>query len=170
MKGRQMNTSPLLMLLAFSVIASALVSGVFLAFSELVMRSLHKAERSAGIEAMQIINREVFKTMFMVLLIGMAVVSAALIGLGWIYWQSAASYWMIAGGVVYLLITFVVTLVGNVPLNNKLDGLAHADPQTAIYWSDTFYKSWTFFNHVRTLGAGVAACCFLLACLTYGTS
>lgn len=164
-----MNTSPLLILLAFSVIASSLVSGVFLAFSEFVMRSLHKAERPAGIEAMQIINREVFKTMFMMLLVGMAVVSVALIGLGWFSWQGAASYWMIAGGVVYLLITFVVTLVGNVPLNNRLDSLNHADPQAATFWTENFYKPWTYFNHIRTLGAGIAACCFLFACMALGT-
>jgi len=161
-----MNVSPLLLLTAFSVIASALVAGVFLAFSELVMRSLHKAERPAGIEAMQIINREVFKTLFMVLLIGMAFVSVALIWLGWTFWQGTPSYWIIAGGVIYLLVTFVVTLAGNVPLNVKLDGLAHTDPKTATYWSHSFYKHWIIFNHIRTLGAAVASCCFLLACLT----
>ena len=170
MKERPLNMSPLLILTAFSVIASALVSGVFLAFSEFVMRSLHKAERPAGIEAMQIINREVFKTLFMVLLIGMAFISIAMIWIGLVYWQGISSNWMIAGSATYLLITFVVTLAGNVPLNVKLDGLAYTDQQTAAYWSRTFYGRWTVFNHIRTLGSAVASICYLMACLTYSNS
>ena len=59
----------------FSVIAYALVAGVFLTFSDFVMRSLAATQPAGGIEAMQLINRKVFRTLFMVLLIGMAVVS-----------------------------------------------------------------------------------------------
>ena len=67
--------TPQWMLLAseFSVIAFALVAGVFLTFSDFVMRSLAATQPAGGIEAMQQINRKVFRTLFMVLLIGMAI-------------------------------------------------------------------------------------------------
>ena len=51
--------------------ATGLVAGVFLTFSDFVMKSLFAAEPAAGTEAMQIINRKVYNSIFMVLLIGM---------------------------------------------------------------------------------------------------
>ena len=54
----------------------ALVAGVFLAFSDFVMRSLSDASPRAGIEAMQIINRKVYSSVFLVWLLGLAPVSA----------------------------------------------------------------------------------------------
>jgi uncharacterized membrane protein len=58
-----------------SVIACGLVSGVFLTFSDFVMRSSGGAKVAAGVEVMQIINREVFRTVFMFLLLGMSALS-----------------------------------------------------------------------------------------------
>ena len=61
-------------------VACALVAGVFLTFSDFVMRSLAGAKTAAGIESMQVINREVYRSVFIVLLLGMAAVSPLLIG------------------------------------------------------------------------------------------
>ena len=59
-------------LIHFAVIAYALVGGVFLAFSDFIMRSLVLTGGHGGIEAMQTINREVFRWVFMALFLGMA--------------------------------------------------------------------------------------------------
>ena len=64
----------------FSIIACAVVGGVFLAFSDFVMRSLNMANATTGIEVMQVINREVFNYVFMVLLLGMSALSLLIIG------------------------------------------------------------------------------------------
>ena len=42
----------------------ALLAGVFLSFSDFVMRSLAATQPAGGIEAMQQINRKVFRTLF----------------------------------------------------------------------------------------------------------
>lgn len=78
-KLRKMSTW-LLFLCQFSIIAFALVGGVFLAFSDFIMRSLDTANSPGGIEVMQVINREVFKWVFMTLFMGMAAVSIVIIG------------------------------------------------------------------------------------------
>ena len=62
----------------FSSLAFGLLGGVFLAFSDFIMRSLAQVSGSGGVEAMQAINREVFRIVFMVLFIGMAPVSVLL--------------------------------------------------------------------------------------------
>ena len=85
----------------------ALIAGVFLAFSDFVMRSLRAATPSAGIEAMQLINRKVYSSVFLVWLLGMAPVSAALAFYAWGFVEGLAQDWFIAGGVIYVLGTFL---------------------------------------------------------------
>ena len=143
--------SATLVLTTFSVIACALVAGVFLTFSDFVMRSLNRTAGAGGIEAMQVINREVFRTLFMVLLIGMA--------------DGAAQALVLSGGALYLVLVFGVTVAGNVPLNARLEAMSPTSAEAEPFWSNTFYPRWTRLNHVRTLGAAAASVSFLLACL-----
>ena len=58
--------SETVVLIAFGSVAlvMALVSGVFLGFSDFIMRSLRVSSPRAGIEAMQQINREVLSSAF----------------------------------------------------------------------------------------------------------
>jgi len=55
----------------FSILADAILAGVFLAFSDFIMRSLAQTSGTGGIEAMQVINREVFRWVFMALFLGL---------------------------------------------------------------------------------------------------
>lgn len=157
--------SAALALTAVSVIACALVAGVFLAFSDFVMRSLDQTARSGGIETMQVINREVFRTVFMVVLVGMSIVSPVLMALAWWQMHGAAQALVLSGGALYMVLVFGVTVAGNVPLNIRLEIMSPASPEAAPFWTHEFYPRWTGLNHVRTFGAAAAACCFLLACL-----
>ncbi|MCA8893123.1 MAG: DUF1772 domain-containing protein [Hyphomonas sp.] len=155
----------LLPLTASSAIACALVSGVFLTFSDFVMRSLNKTEVSGGIEAMQHINREVFRTLFMVLLVGMSAMSPVLMWMGWTLSDGPARQFILFGGAIYTIAVFAVTLLGNVPMNVRLDRLDKSTWEAESYWSK-FYPRWTWLNHIRTVGAAASAICFLLASLT----
>ena len=51
--------------LVATTVATGLVAGVFLTFSDFVMRSLRAAEPAAGMDAMQWINRVVYRSVFM---------------------------------------------------------------------------------------------------------
>jgi uncharacterized membrane protein len=63
--------------------------------------------------------------------------------------------WMLAGGLCYLMGTFGVTMVGNVPLNNRLAKVLAEDAEAESVWRD-YVRRWTVWNHVRT-AAGVGA-------------
>lgn len=154
--------TPQWMLLAseFSVIAYALVAGVFLTFSDFVMRSLAATEPSGGIEAMQQINRKVFRTLFMVLLIGMAIVSPLMAAVTVLQGSGPATTWIIAAAVTYVVGTFGVTVVFNVPMNERLDRMAHDSAVAAAYWH-RYVPAWSFWNSIRTL-ASVASAVFML--------
>ena len=146
----------------FSVIAYALLAGVFLTFSDFVMRSLAATQPAGGIEAMQHINRKVFRTVFMVLLIGMAVMSPLMAVAA--FWQGSdpASVWVIAAAITYVVGTFGVTVAFNVPMNERLDRMAHDSAVAASYWH-RYVPAWSFWNSVRTLASAAAAVFMLMA-------
>jgi uncharacterized membrane protein len=85
-------------------------------------------------EAMQQINRKVYRSVFMVLLMGMVPVSLAIAAYAAVSAGSAASAWLIAGAALYLLGVFGVTAAGNVPMNKKLDVLDLAGDAPLGYW------------------------------------
>ena len=144
-----------------SVIACTLVAGVFLTFSDFVMRSLDGAQSTAGVEVMQGINREVFRSVFMALFLGMAALSPVLIG--YAYFNLAGSVFglIMIGGALYLFGVFAVTAVFNVPMNNRLEAMSHTDAGT--YWTDAYVPRWTAWNSIRAVASAGAAVCFLLA-------
>ena len=146
------------------VIACGLVAGVFLAFSDFVMKSLAASNPASGIESMQIINRKVFRTLFMVLLLGMSAFSPLLIGYAYFYVSGPASAWVMAGGTIYLVGVFLVSLVFNVPMNQRLDAMDHASSDAVSYWK-TYVPVWSFWNHIRAISSGGSAICYLVACV-----
>ena len=148
-----------------SVIACGLVAGVFLTFSDFVLRSLAGASTSAGagVDVMQTISREVFRTVFMVLLLGMCVVSISLLSCVWLRGMGPASDWAIAGGVIYLAGVFFVTVVFNVALNNRLAAFNANTAEAIDFWKKTYLPRWTFWNSVRTIAASASAVSFLMA-------
>lgn len=150
-------------------LAAALVAGVFLSFSDFVMRSLGKAAPAAGAEAMQQINREVFRSGFMALLIGSA--PLALVALALAAWvvEGAAASWLTAGAASYLLGVMAVTRFGNVPMNERLEGMGHGTQAAQSYWA-VYSARWTRWNHLRSAAALITAICYLAAALDLAQS
>lgn len=157
-----MSSELILVFIQVSVIAYALVAGVFLAFSDFVMASLAKAEPSGAIQSMQIINQKVFRTVFMVLLLGMSAVSPVIVVYAISTDLGNAQNWIVAAGAIYFVGTFIITLVFNVPMNNRLDRLHFASDDAATYWLH-YVPAWRFWNWVRAIAAALASICLLIA-------
>ena len=151
--------------LAAATLASGLVAGVFLTFSDFVMRSLGRAGPSAGIKAMQMNNREVSRSLFMALLIGMAVVSLGLALAGVVFIGGAAAAWLTAATGAYLAGVMAVTARANVPMNQRLDR-EYPDSDAARALWKTYLRDWTRWNHLRTVASAGAMLCFFAASLT----
>lgn len=146
-----------------SVIACGVVSGVFLTFSDFVMLSLDRARTAAGVEVMQVINREVYNSVFMFLLIGISALSPFLMGYAYFRIDGFASVLIMMGGLTYLAGVFAVSLIFNVPMNKQLDRWEYSDHEAATYWSNTYMTRWTYWNHVRAIASAVSAICYLVA-------
>ena len=158
-----MTSSWFFIVLEISLVACAVVSGVFLTFSDFVMRSLNGAKTAAGVEVMQRINRNVDRTVFMVLLLGMCGLSPLLMGYAYLRLTGAPSVLIMTGGAVYLAGVFAVSLVFNVPMNSRLDAKDCSGSEAATYWTKIYMPRWTWWNHVRAISSAASAICYLLA-------
>ena len=156
-------TLSLLLFLNLSAIGFGLLAGVFLGFSDFIMRSLARIPDPAGISAMQSINREVFRIVFMALFLGMVPVSIALIVVGLGAAAQPIGGHMIAAGGIYLIASFASTAAFNVPMNTALANLDAATSAAQSYWTETYLPRWTAWNTVRTL-----ACLASMALLLWG--
>ncbi len=143
-----------------TAVGMALVSGVFLAFSDFVMRSLRRASPTVGIEAMQLINREVYGSAFLVALLGLVPVSGVLAVYAVLRIEGLASGWFVAGAAIYGIGVVLVTMLGNVPMNRRLDLMAAEAVETRDYWQH-YARRWTCLNHLRTLASALAAAAFV---------
>lgn len=158
--------SPIIFIaLQFTIIAYALVSGVFLAFSDFIMRSLAHTEGVGGVDAMQVINREVFRWVFMALFIGLAPLSLLISAYGGIYIGNGPGNFILLAGLIYFIGCFGVTVCFNVPMNEALAGMDVTADATREYWTGTYLPRWTFWNTVRTVASSVSAALLLFGLL-----
>lgn len=148
-----------------AVIAVALVGGVFLAFSDFIMRSLAKTDGVGGVEAMQVINREVFRWVFMTLFMGLAPLSVFIAAYGWMGVGGNAGALFAAAGLTYFIGCFGVTVCFNVPLNEALAKMDLAEGETRAFWSGTYVPRWTLWNSVRGIACVVSAMLMLAGLL-----
>lgn len=142
-------------LLALSM-AAGLVAGVFLTFSDFVMRALRATAPAGGTEAMQIINREVYRSLFMALLMGMVPLSAAAAGYAIVFVGGPIGTWLLVAGLLYVIGVFGVTAAGNVPMNKRLEALPQAGAEAQAYWP-AYVTGWLRWNHIRWIAALGAA-------------
>jgi uncharacterized membrane protein len=161
------------LLLIFSqvaVLAYALIGGVFLAFSDFIMRSLALTSGDGGVEAMQAINREVFRWVFMAMFLGMAPLSLLIVFLGGVIIGGGAGTLMMLAGLTYVVGCFGVTVFCNVPMNKALANMNLGNADTKGYWTKTYLPRWTFWNSVRTIACIVSATLMLFALQLAGQS
>jgi uncharacterized membrane protein len=145
-----------------AALGCGLIAGVFFAFSSFVMRALGRLPASGGIAAMQWINVAVLNPVFLGVFVGTAVVCVLAMVAALLRWNDHQSVCMLVGGALYVVGTFLVTVVFSVPWNNALAAVAADDPGAANVWAK-YRVRWTAWNHVRTAAALAAAALFMLA-------
>ncbi|MBU1192930.1 MAG: DUF1772 domain-containing protein [Gammaproteobacteria bacterium] len=156
-----MNT-PALVAVVMALLGSALIGGVFFAFSNFVMKALSRVSSSEGIAAMQEINIVVINPWFLGAFVGTAILSLGMIGASLLlYWSHTAAMFYLSAGLCYFMGTFLVTLFGNVPLNNRLAAISPGNPAADIEW-EHYLDRWTKWNHLRMVSAMVSALLIVL--------
>ena len=140
---------------AVTAVGSALIAGVFFAFSTFVMTALSRLPAEQGVAAMQSINKVILGSLFMPVFFGTAACCVLLVIASFFRWGVVNEIAIPSGSALYLIGTFIVTLVCNVPLNNELASVKSTGDPAAETWA-RYVRRWTLWNHVRT-GAALAA-------------
>lgn len=144
-----------------SALGAALMAGAFFAFSSFVMPALARLPTPQGIAAMQAINRAALQRPFLLTFVasGLACLLLALLSVA--EWSDTRSRYRLAGSLVYLLGTFLVTRAANVPRNRALDKLDPSSADAGAQWL-AYLSEWTAWNHLRSVAALAALA--LLVC------
>jgi uncharacterized membrane protein len=153
------------------VIGSGLMAGLYFAFSTAVMPALRRLPPAAGAEAMQQVNRVILNPLFYLVFMGTALFYLVFMGtalvclllvIGAPFSGRAGTVWIVIGALLYLAGNTGLTMVVNVPMNNRLDAANPLTDQGGAIWAD-YLNRWTAWNHVRAL-----ACTAATAALTVG--
>jgi len=149
----------LLTLKLLAILGCALSAGIYFAFSSFVMKALAQLPPPQGIAAMQAINITVINPLFMGVFMGTAVVCVWLAIATLLKWHSPSAVYVLLGCLLYLVGTFGVTIIGNVPLNDALAAVKPNTPEAADVWT-RYLTQWTLWNHGRTVAALIATAAF----------
>jgi uncharacterized membrane protein len=148
-----------------TALGCGLVAGVFYAFSTFVMKALARLPVAQGIAAMQSINVVVINPWFMTVFFGTAAACVVVVVCSMLRWGEPSAVYLLIGSLLYLIGTILVTIVFNVPRNNRLAAIDPASADGTSLWAG-YVTSWTAWNHVRT-GAALAAATLLTLALCY---
>lgn len=154
-------------LLMITATLTALISGLFYAYSCSVIPGLGKLSDVEYLKAMQSINREILNPVFFLSFMGTAIMLpvTTLIFRG----ENPTFIFLLSATLVYLTGVFGVTMFGNVPLNNQLDqfDIASSTVDTVKKMRAVFENRWNFLNHIRSICSVVSIILVTCACIWY---
>lgn len=134
------------LLLALAVIATGLYAGFMLIFQTGVMPALARLSDDRFVPAMRRINEEVPRPVFLVVFLTVIVFPAAALAVpgedG-----SGTRTWLVAAGLVCAALNHLVTIAGNIPLNNAL---ASSEPSPDSEVRAAFEAKWNRYHRIRT--------------------
>jgi len=136
------------------LVGSGLVAGLFFAFSTSVMPGLRRLPPEHGAAAMQAANRAILNPLFLAVFLGTTLL-CLLVAVAAPFSGRDGAAWLVVGGLLEVVGAFVVTMVVNVPLNNRLDTVDPASVEGGRVWTE-YLARWTAWNHLRALASTAA--------------
>jgi len=111
---------------------------------------------------MQSINVTILNPVFFTVFFGTVATSIVLAVAAIFKWGEPASVYLLAGSLLYILCSLLVTIFFNVPLNDGLMALTPESAEGAAGWT-RYLAAWMPWNHLRTIGCLAATAAFILA-------
>ncbi|WP_190238680.1 anthrone oxygenase family protein [Salipaludibacillus neizhouensis] len=145
----------------FTCIGTGILAGLFFSFSTFIMEALGEISAKSGMNAMKAINRTILNPLFGLIYFGTALMTLFLLVATLFNSEWNGRIYIISGSLLYLVGTFLVTIIFNVPLNNLLERGDSTDYSSQQMWR-SYIKKWTVWNHIRTVTAVGTLACFVL--------
>lgn len=165
-------TKPLLMttsniMLLVTAVTTALIGGLFYAWSCSVTPGLAQVDDAGFITAFQAMNRAIQNPLFFACFMGTALLLPLSTFFQYRHGAMVPFRLLLAASVVYLVGVIGVTAAGNVPMNNALDAfnLKTASAQDIAAQRARFEGPWNRLNNIRTFASVVTIVLVVLACM-----
>ena len=160
-----MNTQTII--LTITATSTALIAGLFFAYSFSVNPGLARLDDAAYLSAMQSINRAIQNPVFFAVFFGTLILLPLS---AWLHYSQHVPlrFWMLlASAVIYAAGVFGVTVLGNVPLNEALDlfNLQTSSVTEIATQRAAFEIPWNRFNAIRTAASAISVILVIIACL-----
>ncbi|OLT21626.1 hypothetical protein BJF78_08210 [Pseudonocardia sp. CNS-139] len=130
------------------------MAGLFFAFSTSVMPGLARVPGPEGARAMQESNKTILNPLFLLVFLGTGVLGVVVAILALVGGASGA-VWLVIGGLLYPIGGVVVTMVVNVPMNNRLVAADADSAEGQAIWTD-YLARWTPWNHLRAVTSALS--------------
>ena len=159
------------LILLATATTTALIAGLFYAYSVSVNAGLGKLSDTAYLSAMQSINREILNPLFFMSFMGTLLLLPLSTFLQ--YNQSSTRFYLLlAATLMYGIGTFGVTMGGNVPLNNALDAfnIQAASAEELTRFRSQFEMPWNRLHSIRTVANAIALILVLMASMNKGAT
>jgi uncharacterized membrane protein len=152
----------LAVLLIAASVGSGLIGGLFFIFSNTIMSAFDRLPNGGGVPAMQRINEVILNPVFFTAFFGTGLLSLVLLVFYVLHLNQPGALLACSGAVIYIVGSIGVTMMCNVPLNNKLAAIPAGAKDLTAQWL-AYRGPWTQWNHVRTIACLIAATLFAIA-------
>lgn len=152
------------LLLALAVVSTGLYAGFMLIFLTGIMPGLARLTDEQFVPAMRRLNETVPRGIFLVVFLAEVAFPAAALAVP-VDGRTGTGTWLVLAGLVCAALNHLVTITGNIPLNNALAASEKATPPVPDSEVRTAFEApWNRLHLYRTLLA--AAAFVLLVCAT----
>jgi len=166
---QQHMLTPIHLLLIITATSTALMAGLFFAWSVSVMPGIALLPDAAYIAAMQAMNTAILNPVFFAAFFG----TLGLLPLStWLQYSQPLSprFWLLLSAtILYAAGVFGVTFFGNVPLNDTLGAfpLQSATAGEIAALRIGFEGPWNNLNNIRTIASTLSILLVIIACLSH---
>ncbi len=155
-----------IIVLLFTTLLTGLLAGIFFTWSNAITPGIGRLDDINYLRAFQNMNRTIVNPLFLVVIMGPLFLSFATAYL----YKSNHSYilWLLLiAAILYFVGVFLVTIMGNIPLNNLLDktDLTNISLENARSLRDQFELKWNNLHLVRTITSVLSFILLIIVCL-----
>lgn len=152
-------------ILTITAVLTALVAGLFYAWSISITLGLLRVSDTEYVSVMQSTNRAIQNPVFFAAFFGAQILLPVCL---FLFYGQGARFWFLVGAfAIYTIGVMGVTMFGNVPLNNRLDRfeMQNASAQEISDARKNYEGVWNNLNTVRTVSSTLAITLVIIACL-----
>ena len=154
-------------MLIITTLFAGLMAGLFFAWSVSVTPGLARLNDRGYLLAFQEMNRALQNPIFLLVFMGLAILLPLLCFQVYSPGGNMRFWYVLGAALLYLLGVIAVTIMGNVPLNNKLDALSidNMTTEQMASFRHGFEGKWNRLNVTRVICSSLSLLLLVMACM-----